>query len=96
MELNQIESEIIVLIKDILDNQKIKETIDQNTPLIGEESLLDSMNLVELCLALEDKSLKIGFEFDWTSENAMSKSKGMFSTVKTLAEEFNNQAIRKK
>ena len=96
MELNQIISEITTIIKDILDEQKIEEVIDQNTPLIGENSYLDSMNLVEICLALEDKSAELGFEFDWTSENAMSKSKGMFRNVKTLAEEFNNQAIRKK
>ena len=36
------------------------------------------MNLVEICLALEDKSSGLGFEFDWTSENAMFKLKGIF------------------
>ena len=59
---------------------------------VGDKSFLDSMNLVELCLSLEDKATEAGFEFDWTSENAMSKSKGMFRTVKSLAEEFNKQA----
>ena len=31
---------------------------------------------------------ELGFEFDWTSENAMSKSRGMFRTVGALAEEL--------
>ena len=35
--------------------------------LIGKEASLDSMKLVELCLALEDKATDLEFEFDWTS-----------------------------
>ena len=36
------------------------------------------MKLVELCLALEDKAVDLGFEFDWTSEAAMSRSRSLF------------------
>lgn len=57
-------------------------------PLIGDESLLDSMKLVELCLSLEDMASDAGFEFDWTSEAAMSRSRSMFRTAGTLATEF--------
>ena len=60
--------------------------------LIGREAGLDSMKLVELCLALEDKAVDLGFEFDWTSETAMSKSRSMFRSVAALAEEFANQS----
>lgn len=60
--------------------------------LIGGEALLDSMNLVEVCLLLEDLADEHDFEFDWTSESAMSRSRSMFRSVTTLAEEFKNQS----
>lgn len=66
--------------------------ISENMQLIGGESLLDSMKLVEVCLLLEDLAEENGFEFDWTSEAAMSKSRGMFRSVAALAEEFSNQS----
>jgi acyl carrier protein len=56
--------------------------------LIGKGAGLDSLKLVELCLTLEDKAQEIGFEFDWTSETAMSQSRSLFRTVTSLAEEF--------
>ena len=64
--------------------------------LIGKEAGLDSMKLVELCLALEDKAGDLGFEFDWTSEAAMSRSRSLFRTVTSLAEEFLAQAEKEK
>ena len=54
------------------------------------------MKLVELSLSLEDKASEIGFDFDWTSENAMSRSKSFFRTVETLSIEFSNQLNKKK
>ena len=62
-----------------------------DTQLIGSNRALDSMNLVELCLALEDASFELGFNFDWTSSNAMSKSQSMFRSISSLAEEFYRQ-----
>jgi acyl carrier protein len=92
MEFDQTMETIVTFIKDVASEQNSTEIINEETTLIGDKSLLDSMNLVELCLSLEDKASEAGFEFDWTSENAMSKSKGMFRTVKSLAAEFNKQA----
>lgn len=70
--------------------------VQEDTPLIGGDSLLDSMQLVELCLDLEDKSSKYGFEFDWTSDVAMSKSRSMFRNAGSLADEFISQMESKK
>ncbi len=64
------------------------ETISPETQLIGDGSVLDSMKLVELCLQLEDMASGMGFDFDWTSETAMSRSRGMFRTAAALTEEF--------
>jgi acyl carrier protein len=67
------------------------QELSPDTPLIGSDRALDSMNLVELCLMLEDASIELGFDFDWTSSEAMSKSQSMFRTVSSLAEEFYRQ-----
>ncbi len=69
-----------------------KSEVSDDMQLIGGKSLLDSMKLVEVCLTLEDLADELGFEFDWTSETAMSKSRSMFRTVESLAEEFANQS----
>jgi len=65
--------------------------VNSDTPLIGSYRVLDSMNLIEVCLALEDIAKEIGFEFDWTSESAMSKSTSIFRTVHSLAKVFLEQ-----
>lgn len=71
------------------------DTVDDDTPLIGNGSTLDSMKLVELCLSLEDIANEIGFEFDWTSETAMSVSRGMFRTAGSVLAEFESQHRKK-
>lgn len=73
-------------IRALLDNPA--QVVDATTPLIGDGRVLDSMKLVELCLALEDLAADQGFEFDWTSETAMSRSRSMFRTAGALAEAF--------
>ena len=65
--------------------------ISDETPLIGSSGALDSMKIVQLCVNLEDLASEIGFEFDWTSEEAMSRSRGMFRSAGALADEFIRQ-----
>ena len=80
-------------------SSKIKSSKDQvteATALIGEGSEMDSMKLVELCLDLEDMATKLNFEFDWTSDKAMSKSFSIFRTAKSLTEEFIKQKNKSK
>lgn len=67
--------------------------VTNETPLIGDGRVVDSMGLVELCLRLEDRANALGFEFDWTSETAMSRSRGMFRSVGALQEEFTRQQV---
>ena len=90
----KISLEIYLEIQKLLDNQL--QTVTEDMPLIGGESLVDSMQLVELCLTLEDKASEMGFDFDWTSESAMSRSRSMFRTAGTLAREFISQMESKK
>ena len=85
---NAIKSEVFAAIAALAD---MPMSVTDETPLIGGESLLNSMKLVELCLSLEDKAAELGFEFDWTSAAAMSKSRSMFRTAGFLAAEFISQ-----
>jgi acyl carrier protein len=89
-----VKSEVFTQIAQLLENKSL--TVTDDMPLIGGDSVLDSMKLVELCLALEDKAAEIGFEFDWTSDAAMSRSRSMFRTAGSLAAEFVSQIEAKK
>lgn len=91
---NNVKTEVFDAINALLEDKS--QVVADDTPLIGGESLLDSMKLVELCLALEDKATDLGFEFDWTSDAAMSRSRSMFRTAGSLATEFINQMETKK
>ena len=75
-------------IKDDLELNDISPNIQHDTPIIGSKSPIDSMGLVQLCLSLEEKAEELGFEFDWTTETAMSRSRGMFRSIESLSEEF--------
>jgi acyl carrier protein len=81
--------QIISLIHTFLNDKSVN--ITEETMLIGDGRILDSMKLVELCLALEDMASEKGFEFDWTSDAAMSRSRSMFRTVGSLTAEFLEQ-----
>jgi acyl carrier protein len=81
-----------IVISTITDALEESAGVTEDMQLIGGESLLDSMKLVEVCLMLEDLADENGFEFDWTSAAAMSKSRSMFRSVAALAEEFANQS----
>ena len=89
MNLEQAIEIVISAISEVLEGNV---EISHDMQLIGEEPLLDSMKLVEVCLFLEDVADDKGFEFDWTSEAAMSKSRSMFRSVSSLAEEFLDQS----
>lgn len=81
------------IVISVIENALEREIeISEDMQLIGGETLLDSMKLVEVCLALEDLAEEHGFEFDWTSGATMSKSRSIFRNVAALAEEFANQS----
>lgn len=90
----ELQGEIIRLVGELIENESVQVSVE--TPLIGDAGLLDSMKLVELCLLLEDKAMEMGFEFDWTSEETLSRSRSMFRTVGALATEFVAQSSANK
>lgn len=82
------EKTIIKEIYDLIENKDLD--IKNDTQLIGDDSPLDSMNIVSLCVRLEEIAEEMNFEFDWSGET-MSKSKSMFLNVSKLSEEFLRQ-----
>ena len=58
--------EIIESITEIELSELTEETI-----LLGDSAILDSMSLVELCVNLEDYANENGFQFDWTSNSTI-------------------------
>jgi acyl carrier protein len=89
MNIEQAKEIVISAINATLED---KAEITEDMPLVGGGSLIDSMKIIEVCLTLEDLADEHGFEFDWTSEAAMSKSRSMFRSVSALAKEFANQS----
>ena len=89
MNIEKAKEIVIGVICEVLDG---KEEVTEDMQLIGGDSLVDSMKLVEVCLALEDLADEHGFEFDWKSEAAMSMSRSMFRSVAALAEVFASQS----
>lgn len=79
------------VISEIVAITKGRYSVDEFTELVGSNRILDSLDLVELCLRLEDYAQANGFEFDWTSENAMSRNRSMFRTVGALVDELESQ-----
>jgi acyl carrier protein len=83
---SKISAQILAAIATLAQTPYSEITAD--TQLIGDGSVLDSMKLVELCLQLEDMASDLGFDFDWTSESAMSRSRGIFRSVGSLTGYF--------
>ncbi len=94
MNLDKAKEIVMSVVTEVLEEAESEDEIQvtETMELIGGESLLDSMGLVSVCLALEDLADEHGFEFDWTSDAAMSKSRSMFRSIGALAEEFANQS----
>lgn len=80
---------VIDVVSNVTKKPVSELTIESS--LIGEEGLLDSLGLVELCLQLEDLAATLNFEFDWTSDASMSRNKSMFRSIAALQEEFDRQ-----
>jgi len=84
--------DVLEQVRLLLEDDSV--AVNRDTALIGEHGVMDSMSLVELCLRLEDRAVVLGFEFDWTSETAMSQGRSMFRTIGSLQDEFDSQQKR--
>ena len=88
-ELNKVEERVFKEIQNVSEDKRA--IVDKTTPLIGGEGTIDSVDLVEMCLELEDFAVELGFEFDWASEKAMSATNSIFKDAGSLSKEFIRQ-----
>ena len=92
-DLKEVEERVFKEIQNVSEDKK--SIITKKTPLIGgeseSESIIDSVDLVDMCLSLEDFAVDLGFEFDWTSEKAMSATNSIFKDAGSLSKEFIRQ-----
>ena len=89
-------NDLILIVKQVCINNDLDVEINENSSFIGGESSLDSMTLVQLCIALEEKAEEFNFSFDWTSEKAMSSMNSIFKSPESLCKEFNRQILLSK
>ena len=70
------------------------ESVSEATRLIGGNSGLNSLNLVELLLVLEEFSEDtLHVRFDWTSDSAMSENRSILRTIGSLADHIAGLSI---
>lgn len=63
-----------------------EDTIASDTVLVGSGRVVDSADLVMLLLSVEEFARdRLGVEFDWTSDSAMSEARSVLRNVGTLA-----------
>lgn len=68
-----------------------EETISADTVLVGSGRVVDSADLVMLLLSIEEFARdRLGVEFDWTSDSAMSEARSVLRNVGTLARHLAN------
>jgi acyl carrier protein len=66
--------------------------ITNETPLIGANRAVDSADLVVLLLAVEDYAREnLGFQWDWTSDSAMSEARSVLRNIGSLADHLVSQ-----
>lgn len=63
-----------------------EDTISRDTVLVGSGRVVDSADLVMLLLSVEEFARdRLGVNFDWTSDSAMSEARSVLRNVGTLA-----------
>ena len=88
-DLKEVEERVFKEIQNVSEDKRA--IVDKTTPLIGGEGTIDSVDLVDMCLELEDFAVELGFEFDWASEKAMSATNSIFKDAGSLSKEFIRQ-----
>lgn len=88
MQKEQARAFIVSTIHDIVTREKpsMDISVQNDSKVFGQGGLLDSMQLVELMLALEDFCVTEGLEFNWNNDATFSEKRSVYRTVGTLAD----------
>jgi len=91
MEKNKIVEIVFNVLSGICKKNNINCVINKDTPLIGSNSVLDSLGLVNLIVDIETEFLDEDIEISLTSENAMSSRISPFRTTGSLVNYIEKQ-----
>lgn len=91
MNLEKVIDEICKAVNEYLESKDFDIKTDENTVMLGKNSVLDSIGLVNVIVDIESKFLDDGIEISLTSEKAMSRKNSPFRTIETLAEFIKEQ-----
>jgi acyl carrier protein len=84
MDTLQIEQIVMSTLLDYCNNKGLQIEINKNTPLIGSNSIVDSLGLVNLIVDIETAFLDENIEISLTSESAMSSRISPFRSVGSI------------
>lgn len=84
MERGEVQNVVVDCLTDYLESQQTGIEVDDNTQLLGPDSVLDSMGLVNVIIDIESRLSDDGIEISLTSAEAMSHKNSPFRTVSTL------------
>lgn len=84
VEYDEVESFIRAEIAGMIGSPE--DTVSRDTVLVGSGRVVDSADLVMLLLSVEEFARdRLGVNFDWTSDSAMSEARSVLRNVGTLA-----------
>lgn len=84
MDYKKIEEVVMSTIRGYCSEHSIEANIDEYTPLIGSNKIMDSMGLVNVIVDIETAFLDEDVEISLTSESAMSGRISPFRSVGSL------------
>lgn len=84
MERGEVQNVVVDCLTDYLESQQMGIEVDDNTQLLGSDSVLDSMGLVNVIIDIESRFSDDGIGISLTSAEAMSHKNSPFRTVSTL------------
>lgn len=91
MSHKEIETIVLVILENYCSLNCISTELNSQTPLIGNNRILDSMGLVNIIVDIETEFLDRGIEISLTSEAAMSLKISPFRTIGSLCNFIENQ-----
>ncbi len=86
MERQHIVQILVDTLIDYFKEQSISVDVNEQTPLFGSDSVLDSMGLVHVIVEIESRLRSNNMDVSLISEQAMSQRNSPFRTVSTLAD----------
>lgn len=91
MDKTQIKEIIIEAFTDLLETENINLEVNESTPLMGKNSIIDSLGLVTLLVDVEGRLSEEDIEISILSEKAMSQKNSPFISVDSLADYIKEQ-----